>query len=62
MDRKAPETPYSDEETAKRRDEALRRALNTPPKPTHGRTKRPRADAPAPERGKPNPTDRSDAP
>jgi hypothetical protein len=24
---------YSDEETAKRRDEAIRRALNTPPKP-----------------------------
>jgi hypothetical protein len=24
---------YSDEETARRRDEALRRALNTPPQP-----------------------------
>lgn len=24
---------YSDEEAARRRDEALRRALNTPPKP-----------------------------
>jgi hypothetical protein len=24
---------YSDEETARRRDEAIRRALNTPPKP-----------------------------
>jgi hypothetical protein len=27
------EQAYSDEEIAKRRDEAIRRALNTPPKP-----------------------------
>ena len=26
-------TTYSEEETARRRDEALRRALNTPPQP-----------------------------
>jgi len=25
--------PYSEEEAARRRDEALKRALNTPPKP-----------------------------
>jgi hypothetical protein len=32
---------YSDEETAKRRDEALRRALNTPPKPHKSGKKKP---------------------
>ena len=29
----------SDEETARRRDAALRRALNTPPQPKHGKIK-----------------------
>lgn len=32
----------SDEETARRRDEALRRALNTPPKPKGGKKPAPK--------------------
>jgi hypothetical protein len=44
MSRK-PDENYSEEEAAKRRDDALRRALNTPPKPHAGKpsTKRKRA-------------------
>ena len=30
---------YSEEDTARRRDAALRRALNTPPQPKHGKIK-----------------------
>jgi hypothetical protein len=30
---------HSPEETARRRDAALRRALNTPPQPKHGKVK-----------------------
>jgi hypothetical protein len=30
---------YSDDEIARRRDEALRRALSTPPQPKHGKVK-----------------------
>jgi hypothetical protein len=33
MSRKQDDERYSPEETARRRDEAIRRALNTPPKP-----------------------------
>lgn len=33
MKRSDTENDYSPEETARRRDEAIRRALNTPPKP-----------------------------
>jgi hypothetical protein len=33
MDNKESADQYSEEETARRRDEAIRRALNTPPKP-----------------------------
>jgi hypothetical protein len=33
MDRKSSDETYSDKETARRRDEALRRALSTPPMP-----------------------------
>jgi hypothetical protein len=33
MVRKPSDDVYSPEETARRRDEAIRRALNTPPKP-----------------------------
>jgi hypothetical protein len=33
MDTKDADDQYSREETARRRDEAIRRALNTPPKP-----------------------------
>jgi hypothetical protein len=33
MDDKKSDEQYSPEETARRRDEAIRRALNTPPKP-----------------------------
>jgi hypothetical protein len=40
---------YSPEETARRRDEAIRRALNTPPKPQKeisGKSGRPRKRSP----------------
>ena len=33
MDQDDDDETYSDEETARRRDNAIRRALNTPPKP-----------------------------
>ena len=33
MDTKQPDDQYTPEETARRRDDAIRRALNTPPKP-----------------------------
>lgn len=33
MDSKPTDDQYSDEETAKRRDEVLKRMLNTPPQP-----------------------------
>jgi hypothetical protein len=33
MDRTSSDETYSEEETARRRDEALRRALSMPPKP-----------------------------
>jgi hypothetical protein len=33
------EDTYSDEEAAQRRDAALRRALNTPPQPKHGKVR-----------------------
>ena len=33
MTREKPKADYTPEETARRRDEAIRRALNTPPKP-----------------------------
>jgi hypothetical protein len=33
MIKKGADDQYSPEETARRRDEAIRRALNTPPKP-----------------------------
>ena len=35
MDQKSSDDQYSPEETARRRDEAIRRALNTPPKPNN---------------------------
>lgn len=31
------DAPFTEAETAKRRDAALRRALNTPPQPKHGK-------------------------
>ncbi len=39
VDRREPalDVSYSAEESARRRDEALRRALNTPPKPHKGK-------------------------
>jgi len=38
---------YSAEETARRADAALRRALNTPPQPKHGKGKESKGAAPA---------------
>ena len=56
-----PEDTYSDTQIAQRRDEALRRALNTPPQPKHGKVKesnRPKSDrSGASSGGKPSPTD-----
>jgi hypothetical protein len=45
---------YTDQETARRRDNALRRALSTPPQPKHRKTKESKAHQPAPasKRGK----------
>jgi hypothetical protein len=40
---KPSDTPYTDTETARRADAALRRALNTPPQPKHGKGKESKA-------------------
>ncbi|MDR3470877.1 MAG: hypothetical protein P4M09_04195 [Devosia sp.] len=56
------EDEYGDEDTAKRRDEVLKRMLNTPPKPHAtrpqsrvGNRKKADAGSPAPGRGKSDP-------
>ena len=41
---------YSKKETVIRRDEALRRALNTPPKPHKNLGKKPEPDEPKPDK------------
>jgi hypothetical protein len=54
---KPSEDSYTSEETAQRRDAALRRALNTPPQPKHGKVKESkvrRANPKRPEATKPN--------
>lgn len=39
---------YTDEETARRRDEVVRRMLNTPPKPHKPAAEKPKKDKPGP--------------
>jgi hypothetical protein len=57
MDQNSTSDAYTDKETAKRRDAALRRALNTPPQPKHGKVRESNPTkaghpAPAAKRGK----------
>jgi hypothetical protein len=48
---KPPSEQFSEEETARRRDEALKRALSMPPKPHNGAGKSEKKKA-APKRGR----------
>jgi hypothetical protein len=52
MRNKGPDEQYSDEEAERRMNEALRRALNTPPKP-QATVRRPRRKQPKPEGERP---------
>ena len=44
VDQKASDSSLTEEETARRANAALRRALNTPPQPKHGKVKESKAD------------------